>query len=93
MHAFVAIARRLHKLRNQSDRLCDPRLLQCAVHTTSELRMTGNCLHGSRHVLYFDPKFDTSPHYKIMKELFTQVRSRAWSSDDGRVCQPRVAGS
>ena len=29
------------------------------VHTTAELRMTGNCLKGSRPLLYFDPIFDS----------------------------------
>ncbi|KAK7131728.1 hypothetical protein R3I94_016760 [Phoxinus phoxinus] len=45
------------------------------VHTLAELKMTGNCLKGSRPLLSFDPKFDTEPHYALLKELFTQIFS------------------
>ncbi|KAG2466145.1 BRX1 protein, partial [Polypterus senegalus] len=44
-----------------------------AVHTLAELKMTGNCLRGSRPVLSFDPKFDSEPHYAVLKELFIQI--------------------
>ncbi|KAF9154433.1 Ribosome biogenesis protein brx1 [Actinomortierella ambigua] len=43
------------------------------IHTMEELKMTGNCLKGSRHILSFDKNFDSSPHWQLMKELFTQV--------------------
>ncbi|WAR24312.1 BRX1-like protein [Mya arenaria] len=43
------------------------------VHTMSELKMTGNCLKGSRPLLSFDQAFDEEPHLKLMKELFTQT--------------------
>jgi len=33
------------------------------VHTTEELKMTGNCLKGSRPLLSFDKGFDLKPHY------------------------------
>ncbi|CCH61650.1 hypothetical protein TBLA_0F01070 [Henningerozyma blattae CBS 6284] len=39
------------------------------LHTMNELNFTGNCLKGSRPVLSFDNRFDTSPHYKLIKEL------------------------
>lgn len=42
------------------------------LHTLDELNFTGNCLKGSRPVLSFDKAFETEPHYKLMKELFTQ---------------------
>lgn len=42
------------------------------LHTLDELNFTGNCLRGSRPVLSFDKAFDVEPHYKLMKELFTQ---------------------
>ncbi|XP_023684510.1 ribosome biogenesis protein BRX1 homolog [Paramormyrops kingsleyae] len=45
------------------------------VHTLAELKMTGNCLKGSRPLLSFDPKFDKEPHYALLKELFTQIFS------------------
>ncbi len=43
------------------------------IHTMDELKMTGNCLKGSRHVLSFDEGFDSAPHMQLMKELLTQV--------------------
>lgn len=45
------------------------------VHTLAELKMTGNCLKGSRPLLSFDPKFDKEPHYALLKELFIQTFS------------------
>ncbi|XP_065099633.1 ribosome biogenesis protein BRX1 homolog [Paramisgurnus dabryanus] len=45
------------------------------VHTLAELKMTGNCLKGSRPLLSFDPRFDKEPHYALLKELFTQTFS------------------
>ncbi|KAJ3605620.1 hypothetical protein NHX12_027665 [Muraenolepis orangiensis] len=43
------------------------------IHTLAELKMTGNCLKGSRPLLSFDPKFDEEPHLALLKELFTQT--------------------
>uniref|UniRef100_A0A8C5AKD7 Ribosome biogenesis protein BRX1 homolog n=1 Tax=Gadus morhua TaxID=8049 RepID=A0A8C5AKD7_GADMO len=43
------------------------------IHTLAELKMTGNCLKGSRPLLSFDPKFDKEPHLALLKELFTQT--------------------
>jgi len=43
------------------------------VHTMSELKLTGNCLKGSRPMLVFDAEFDTSIEKKVMKELFIQA--------------------
>ncbi|XP_071152746.1 ribosome biogenesis protein BRX1 homolog [Mytilus galloprovincialis] len=45
------------------------------VHTMLELKMTGNCLKGSRPLLSFDKTFDSEPHWTLMKELFTQIFS------------------
>ena len=41
------------------------------VHTMDELRLTGNCLKGSRPILSFDAAFDDDarPHLKIVREL------------------------
>jgi hypothetical protein len=44
-----------------------------AVHTMSELKMTGNALKGSRPILNFDSKFDELPHLQLLKELFFQT--------------------
>jgi ribosome biogenesis protein BRX1 len=46
------------------------------VHTMDELKMTGNCLKGSRGILSFDEAFDATESGKLIKELFTHVRSR-----------------
>ncbi|KAI9025871.1 Brix domain-containing protein [Phycomyces nitens] len=43
------------------------------LHTMDELKMTGNCLKGSRHVLSFDKTFDSAPHWSLLKELLAQV--------------------
>lgn len=46
------------------------------VHTMDELRMTGNCLKGSRAILSFDQAFDredTAPEHRLMRELLSQA--------------------
>jgi len=43
------------------------------IHTMAEVKLTGNCLKGSRPLLLFDATFDTTPAYQLLKELFTQV--------------------
>ncbi|KAE8636534.1 hypothetical protein XENTR_v10003032 [Xenopus tropicalis] len=43
------------------------------IHTLAELKMSGNCLKGSRPILSFDPAFDRDPHYALLKELLTQI--------------------
>lgn len=43
------------------------------VYTMGELKMTGNCLKGSRPLLSFDENFDTKPHYSLLKELFILI--------------------
>eukprot|EP00510_Aplanochytrium_minuta_P003555 CAMPEP_0184017668 /NCGR_PEP_ID=MMETSP0954-20121128/7677_1 /TAXON_ID=627963 /ORGANISM="Aplanochytrium sp, Strain PBS07" /LENGTH=365 /DNA_ID=CAMNT_0026298955 /DNA_START=72 /DNA_END=1169 /DNA_ORIENTATION=+ len=43
------------------------------IHTMEELRLTGNCLKGSRPILSFDKAFDSSPHMQILKQLFTSA--------------------
>lgn len=43
------------------------------VHTMSEVKLTGNCLKGSRPVLHFDKSFDTTSHGVLMKEMMGQA--------------------
>jgi ribosome biogenesis protein BRX1 len=45
------------------------------VHTMEELKLTGNCLIGSRPLLSFSSDFgqDTNPHLGLLKKLFTNV--------------------
>lgn len=43
------------------------------VYTMEELKLTGNCLRGSRPILSFDPNFTEKPHYNLIKELLVQI--------------------
>ncbi|KAL1944428.1 hypothetical protein VTO73DRAFT_2858 [Trametes versicolor] len=43
------------------------------IHTMDELKMTGNCLKGSRGVLSFSKEFDESEWGKLTKEVFTHI--------------------
>ncbi|XP_076278379.1 ribosome biogenesis protein BRX1 homolog [Lasioglossum baleicum] len=43
------------------------------IYTMGELKMTGNCLKGSRPLLSFDENFASKPHYNLLKELFIQI--------------------
>lgn len=43
------------------------------VHTMDELRLSGNCMLGSRPLLNFDNSFETKPHLKLLKALFVNI--------------------
>jgi len=43
------------------------------VHTMDELKMTGNCLKGSRGLLSFDKGFEETEWGRLTKEVFTHV--------------------
>ncbi len=43
------------------------------VHTMDELKLTGNCMIGSRPLLDFDSSFDKAPHFQLMKQLLTDA--------------------
>ncbi|KAH9466515.1 hypothetical protein MJO29_000356 [Puccinia striiformis f. sp. tritici] len=43
------------------------------VHTMDEMKMTGNCLKGSRPIVTFGAEFDDLPHWKVCKEVLTNV--------------------
>lgn len=45
------------------------------LHTTDELKLSGNCLKSSRHVLCFDDSFKRIPYLSLIQELFTQTFS------------------
>jgi ribosome biogenesis protein BRX1 len=49
------------------------------LHTMEEVKLTGNCLKGSRPLLVFDKNFDTLPYLQLLKELFSQV----WGTPKG----------
>ncbi|KAB2605705.1 ribosome biogenesis protein BRX1 [Pyrus ussuriensis x Pyrus communis] len=44
-----------------------------AVHTMEELKLTGNHLKGSRPILTFSSDFDKDAHWKLLKEMITQI--------------------
>ncbi|XP_014487600.1 PREDICTED: ribosome biogenesis protein BRX1 homolog [Dinoponera quadriceps] len=43
------------------------------IYTMGELKLTGNCLKGSRPLLSFDESFIKHTHYSLLKELLTQI--------------------
>eukprot|EP00611_Tribonema_gayanum_P004031 TRINITY_DN1324_c0_g1_i3.p1 TRINITY_DN1324_c0_g1~~TRINITY_DN1324_c0_g1_i3.p1 ORF type:complete len:244 (-),score=67.82 TRINITY_DN1324_c0_g1_i3:283-1014(-) len=43
------------------------------IHTMDELKLTGNCMMGSRPLLSFDDKFQQSPHWQLTAALLTDV--------------------
>ncbi|KAL7578311.1 hypothetical protein ACA910_012722 [Epithemia clementina (nom. ined.)] len=43
------------------------------IHTMDELRLTGNCLKGSRPILSFDYSFDRLDHLRLLKGLFVDI--------------------
>ncbi|BEJ15649.1 hypothetical protein CspHIS471_0502540 [Cutaneotrichosporon sp. HIS471] len=45
------------------------------IHTMDELKMTGNCLKGSRGICVFDGEWDTKEEWQLMKELFSHIFS------------------
>lgn len=45
------------------------------AHTMDELKMTGNCLKGSRPIVVFDKAFDESAHMRVIKEVLSNVGS------------------
>ncbi|EDS33596.1 brix domain-containing protein 2 [Culex quinquefasciatus] len=43
------------------------------INTMGEMKLTGNCLRGSRPLLSFDQNFTKHPHLAVIKELLTQI--------------------
>ncbi len=43
------------------------------IHTMDELKMTGNCMKGSRPILSFDKSFDAMDHLKLVKHVLIDV--------------------
>ncbi|XP_050429418.1 ribosome biogenesis protein BRX1 homolog [Adelges cooleyi] len=44
-----------------------------SIYTSAELKLTGNCLKGSRPILSFEKSFDEHPQYSLLRELFIQI--------------------
>eukprot|EP01064_Diplonema_japonicum_P025439 TRINITY_DN36865_c0_g1_i1.p1 TRINITY_DN36865_c0_g1~~TRINITY_DN36865_c0_g1_i1.p1 ORF type:complete len:287 (+),score=81.27 TRINITY_DN36865_c0_g1_i1:42-902(+) len=49
------------------------RFLLSNLHTMDELKMSGNCLKGSRPVLSFDKAFSEQPELQVLRALLTQA--------------------
>jgi len=49
------------------------RFLVQNIHTMDEMRLTGNCLRGSRPILSFDKAFDSQPYLQLLKEMLSQA--------------------
>jgi ribosome biogenesis protein BRX1 len=43
------------------------------IHTMDELKLTGNCMLGSRPLLNFDSAFDSTPQFQLMKQLLADA--------------------
>lgn len=43
------------------------------IHTMDELKLTGNCMLGSRPLLSFDSAFDEAPHFRVMKAILSET--------------------
>ena len=43
------------------------------IHTMDELKLTGNCMLGSRPLLNFDANFETTPQMQLMKTLLADA--------------------
>jgi len=43
------------------------------IHTTGEVKLAGNCLLGSRPIMYFDKNFEELSFLKLMRELIMQA--------------------
>lgn len=43
------------------------------VHTSDELKLTGNCLKYSRPLITFDGAFESQPYLRLTKEMLSQV--------------------
>ena len=43
------------------------------LHSSEELRLTGNCLKASRPILSFDNSFKSTPTLQLVQQIFTQT--------------------
>jgi ribosome biogenesis protein BRX1 len=62
------------------------------VHTMDELRLTGNCMKGSRPILSFDESFERVGHLKLLKELFTNIFGTPRGHPKSKAFVDRVMG-
>jgi ribosome biogenesis protein BRX1 len=62
------------------------------VHTMDELRLTGNCMKGSRPILSFDESFERIGHLKLLKEVFTNIFGTPRGHPKSKAFVDRVMG-
>jgi ribosome biogenesis protein BRX1 len=43
------------------------------IHTMDELKLTGNCMLGSRPLLNFDLTFESLPHFQVLKQILSDA--------------------
>lgn len=55
------------------------------LHTMDELKMTGNCLKGSRGLVVFDGAWDTEERWGLMREMLSHV-GESFQTLDGADC-------
>ena len=49
------------------------KFLVANIHTMDELKLTGNCMQGSRPLLNFDATFDSKAHWQVLKSLLADA--------------------
>lgn len=63
------------------------------IHTMDELKMTGNCLKGSRGICVFDGEWEQNEEYKLLKEMFSHVscdgKEKPWGGVKWQACGER----
>lgn len=43
------------------------------IHTMDELKLTGNCMKGSRPLLNFDAEFNSKAHWQVLKSILSDA--------------------
>ena len=71
--AYLWISRTNNNHQNNAGSGPSAKFLVENIHTMDELRLTGNCMKGSRPVLSFDTSFDQRKELQLLKCLFTDV--------------------
>eukprot|EP00607_Mallomonas_marina_P009326 CAMPEP_0182418352 /NCGR_PEP_ID=MMETSP1167-20130531/2806_1 /TAXON_ID=2988 /ORGANISM="Mallomonas Sp, Strain CCMP3275" /LENGTH=290 /DNA_ID=CAMNT_0024592519 /DNA_START=61 /DNA_END=933 /DNA_ORIENTATION=- len=60
------------------------------IHTMDESKLHGNCMIGSRPVLDFDAKFNSSPHWRLMKSLLIDAFNTPYGHPKSKPFTDRV---
>lgn len=60
------------------------------IHTMDELKLTGNCMLGSRPILNFDCSFNERPHFQLLKDILTDAFSTPFCHPKSKPFNDRV---